>query len=246
MSEKKPKPADPILDRFAGLRLTDVCDAMDAVGLQDVGLMDKNIRPLWRDIEQFAHRIVGRAHTVRFIPTPKRAPTFDNVEDYNKWKGHWYRQLAQGPIPENIQPGELIVIDAQDIPDCGFIGSNNSLQWMSEGAVGMVTNGGCRDTDELVKEQVPVYSAGISRGIRPGRLELESTQKPVTCGGVFVTPGDIVLADGDGVIVVPADMAEKVAEIAIDVQEGDKKGRRWFYDALGKQHDWTVKPREES
>jgi 4-hydroxy-4-methyl-2-oxoglutarate aldolase len=232
-----------LLGRFQGLRLTDVCDAMDAVGLQDLWLMDKQIRPLWRDTETFAHRICGLAHTVRFVPTGRRAPVFESVEEHFRWKGRWYSQLARGPIAGEIRRGDVIVIDASGVADCGFIGSNNALGWIAAGARGAVTNGGARDTDELIKQRVPVYSAGVSRGIRPGRLELESTGRAVTVGGVHVRPGDVVLADGDGVIVVPIDRAAQVADIAAQIQEGDKAGRRRLYEKLGRARDFTVEPR---
>jgi len=234
---------DQVLNSFAGLRLTDVCDAMDAVGLQDVGVMDKDIRPLWRDTEGFAHRICGIAHTVRFTPTNKRAPVFATVEEHKRWKSDWYSALARGPVLEEIRDGDVIVIDAAGVPDCGFIGSSNALRWIATGARGVVTNGGARDTDELIKERVPVYSCGVSRGIRPGRLELESTNRPVTVGGVFVRPGDVVLADGDGVIVVPWEKARAVAQFAIEVQEGDKDSRRQLYAKVGRAPDFTVEPR---
>ena len=232
-----------LLKRYAGLRLTDVCDAMDAVGLQDVGLMDKQIRPLWRDTDRFAHRIYGFAHTVRFVPTGRRAPTFKSVEEHKKWKGRWYGELARGPLTDRIQPADVIVIDAAGVDDCGFIGSNNSLGWLAAGAVGAVTNGGARDTDELIKQRVPVYCAFLSRGIRPGRLETESTNRPVTCGGVFVRPGDLIVADGDGVIVVPREKAAQVAEIAAEIQESDKAGRRKLYEKLDMPGDFTTEPR---
>lgn len=234
-----------ILDMYAGLRLTDVCDGMDAIGLQDVGLLDADIRPLWRDTDEFAHRIVGFAHTVRFVPTRRRAPVFEDVEDHMRWKGDWYGRLAKGPIDDEIRPGDVIVIDGAGVKECGFIGSNNSMGWLAAGAVGAVTNGGARDTDELIKQHVPVYSRGIARGIRPGRLELESTNQPVTVGGVFVQPGDIIVADGDGVIAVPADRAEQVAEVATRIQEGDKSGRRKLYEKLGLPEDFTTRPRGE-
>ncbi|MCX7013854.1 MAG: RraA family protein [Candidatus Sumerlaeota bacterium] len=210
-----------ILRMYEALRVTDVCDGMDAVGLQDVGLMDKEIRPLWKDIDGFQHRICGIAHTVRFVPTNKRAPGFATIEEHQKWKGQWYSQLAKGPIVGEIRAGDVIVIDAAGVADCGFIGSNNALGWIAAGARGAVTNGGARDTDELIKEQVPVYSRGVSRGIRPGRLEVESTNHPISCGGVFVRPGDVIVADGDGVIVVPFEKALAVAKVAIAIQEGD-------------------------
>ena len=132
------------LERLQGARLTDVCDAMDAVGLQDVGLMHSDIRPLWRDVDDLSHRIYGFAHTVRFVPTDKRAPTFENAEEFHRWKGDWYAELAGGPASEDIEDGDVIVIDASGIPDCGFIGSNNALGWMAADARGAVTNGGAR------------------------------------------------------------------------------------------------------
>ncbi|MCW4020917.1 MAG: RraA family protein [Candidatus Bathyarchaeota archaeon] len=232
-----------ILRLYEGLRVTDVCDGMDAVGLQDVGTMDREIRPLWRDIEGFKHRIFGISLTLRFVPTNKRAPSFPNVEAYSKWKSNWYREISKDHVKENLSNGDIIVIDAAGTGDIGFIGSNNSLGWIKTGAKGVVTNAGCRDTDEIIKEQVPVYCKYISRGIRPGRLEFESINKPVNCGGVLVYPGDVVVADGDGVIVVPWEKAESVAEYAIRVQEADKRSRRKHYKALNIPMDFTTEKR---
>jgi 4-hydroxy-4-methyl-2-oxoglutarate aldolase len=229
-----------LLAQYQGLRVTDVCDGMDRCGLQDVGLMDWEIRPLWRDLDQFRHRIYGFAHTVRVVPTRRRMPT-GTPEEIDAAISHWYRTYARGPIADQIAPGDVIVIDADGIPDTGFIGSNNALGWIARGAAGVVTNGGCRDTDELIKEQVPVYSKKISRGIRPGRLELESTQQPVSVGGVFVRPGDLIVADGDGVIVAPIEVAAQVAVWARRVADGDKAGRRRLYESLGRPLDDTVR-----
>ncbi len=234
-----------LIEQFAGCRVTDVCDAMDALSLQDVGLMDPGIRPLWRDTETMGHRIYGFAHTVRFRPASRRAPGFADYAEWKQWLGQWYRELAQGPITERIRPGDVIVIDGAGVRECGFIGSNNSLQWVNAGAVGVVTNGGCRDSDEIIRQRTPVYYTAPARGVRPGRLELESTMQPVTVGGVAVRPGDFVVADGDGVIVVPAEKADRAAEIAVDIQEGDKKGRRWFFNELGMTGDFTTQPRAE-
>jgi 4-hydroxy-4-methyl-2-oxoglutarate aldolase len=231
---------DDLLRQYRGLRVTDVSDGMDAVGLQDVGQMDRLIQPLWRDMDAFAHRIYGFAHTVRFVPTGRRAPIFASVEEHLRWKGQWYEQLARGPIPEEIQAHDVIVIDAAGVRDCGFIGSNNAMSWLAAGAVGAVTNGGARDTDELIKQRVPVYCPGVSRGIRPGRLELESTNQPITCGGVFVRPGDVIVADGDGVIVVPRDKAAQVAEVARRIQKEDQASRRRLYEKLDMPPDFTI------
>ena len=229
---------------YQGLRVTDVCDGMDRCGLQDVGLLDWEIRPLWRDAEQFRHRIYGFAHTVRFVPTMRRMPT-GTPEEIDAAISHWYRTYARGPIADEIRAGDVIVIDAQGVPETGFIGSNNALGWITRGAVGVVTNGGARDTDELIKQRVPVYSKKISRGIRPGRLELDKTNIPVTVGGVFVRPGDLIVADGDGAICVPIERARDVARWAWKVANGDKAGRRKHYETAGLPLDHTVQVRED-
>jgi regulator of RNase E activity RraA len=224
----------------AGLRVTDICDGMDAVGLQDVGTMEVDIRPLWRDVEGFAHRIYGFAHTVRFLPTNKRAGTM-SVDDFDRWKNDWYEKLANAPRRDQILQYDIIVIDGGEIPDCGFIGSHNTLEWVQAGAVGAVTNGGCRDTDEIIRQKVPVYSRYTRHGIRPGRVELDGLNENVNVGGAMVRAGDFVVADGDGVIVVPVEVAERVVSYARRVQDADKKTRRAFYDKLGMPPDFTVK-----
>lgn len=227
-----------LIDKYRGLRVTDVSDGMDYMNLWDRGNMDPNIRPLWRDTETFAHRIYGFAHTVRFAPT-NRPITARSPEEIGEFIRHWYREWAPGPHREQIQEGDVIVIDGQGL-DVGFIGSNNALSWIAAGAVGAVTNGGCRDTDELILEKVPVYSRLICKTIRPGRLEFVGEQATVTVGGVMVRPGDLVVADGDGVVVVPIEVAEEVAEYAWAVAKHDKAGRRALYERVGLQPDETV------
>ncbi|MDE2635628.1 MAG: RraA family protein [Chloroflexota bacterium] len=228
-----------ILAKYEGLRLTDVCDGMDALRRQDIGLVAGDIRPLWRDIDNFSHRFCGLAYTVRFMPTARPVDAYE-PEDFETWKGNWYRTYAGGPPVDEIQKGDVIVIDGGEIGTVGFIGSNNGFAWIAAGAVGIVTNGGARDTDELIKQRVPVYSRRITQSIRPGRLELDSTQIPVNIGGVLVRPKDLVLADGDGVIVVPLEIAAEVAKHAWVVADGDKRGRRRIYERMGREPDWTV------
>ena len=184
---------DEVLKLFAGLRVTDVCDGMDAVGLQDVGLVSKQIHPLWRDAERFAHRIYGFAHTVRFVPTGKRAPTFETVEEHARWKSEWYSQLANAPRADELRDGDVLVIDAAGVPDCGFIGSSNSLSWMMAGVRGAVTNGGARDTDEIMRQRFPVYAPGVSRGIRPGRARAAQDARGPSFGRRAVCPGKLRL-----------------------------------------------------
>jgi 4-hydroxy-4-methyl-2-oxoglutarate aldolase len=230
-----------LLKRFDGLRVADVSDGMDAVGLQDVGLMDPRVAPLWRDLETFSHRVCGVAVTVRYVPTNKRASRA-SPKEFKQFEGRWYRELSPEPFVELLREGSIVVIDGHEDGDTGTIGSNNIMLWKTRGAVGVVTSGGARDTDEIIKEKIPLYFRGPGRGIRPGRNEVESVNRPVTVGGVLVRPGDVVVADGDGVVVVPREHAEAVARAARAVLDADKAARRKLYERLGLPPDPTVAP----
>jgi len=227
-----------LLDAFRGLRVTDVSDGLDHVGLIDRCLVDSAIRPLFRDTETFAHRIAGPALTVRYVPTNREVPNLP-PEEFEAYVADWYRTISPSPFRDQIQLGNVLVMDAGG-QDVGFIGSNNCLGWINRGAAGVVTNGGARDTDELIKQRCPVYCRYISRGFKPGRLELDCVGVPVNCGGVLVRPGDVVVADGDGVVVVPIEKAADVARIARRILEGDRKGRRRLYEEAGRALDPTV------
>jgi len=230
-----------LLEMFKGLRVADVSDGMDMVGLTNVGLLDPEITALWKDIDSFSHFFCGIALTVRYVPTNRNtAPS--GTEDYKKWRDQWYTKISGEPFIDSIKPGNVIVIDNAGDKDAGSVGSNNSMVWKSKGAVGIVSAGGVRDTDEIIKEKIPVYMNVLrrGRGIRPGRNELESTNKPVVIGGVLIRHGDIIVADGDGVIVVPREKASEIAAAAREELRLDKAARKRLYQQLGLPVDRTV------
>jgi regulator of RNase E activity RraA len=212
---------------------------MDAVGLQNVGLVSADIRPLWRDTEHFTHRFVGIAVTARYVPTNK-APA-GRRPDFDRWVGEWYGELSAEPFVPLLRPGSALVIEDAAGADVGSIGSNNIMGWKVRGCVGVVTSATARDTDEIIAEKVPLYFKKPGRGIRPGRNEIESVNRPVVVGGATVMPGDVIVADGDGVIVVSRPVAEDVARHARKILEGDKAGRRRLYEKLGLEPDDSVK-----
>jgi len=230
-----------LLAQFAGLRVADVCDGMDAVGLPNTGLMQPEIHPLWRDTERYAHRFAGIAVTARYVPTQLPDPGQRSFEEYDQWAGAWYRDRSPEPFTALLRAGSALVIEDAPDADVGSIGSNNILAWKLKGCVGVVTSATARDTDEIITEKVPLYFRGPGRGIRPGRNEIESVNRPVVVGGVTVIPGDVIVADGDGVIVVPRARAEAVAQYARQILEGDKTGRRGLYQRLGMPADESVK-----
>lgn len=233
---------DSLLALYDGLRVADVSDGMDVVGLRDVGLMDTKIQALWKDMDAFEHNFTGIAVTARYVPTNRAAPDSMSQEEFAEWEGQWYNEISPEPFVEHIEEGTVVVIDASGDGDTGSIGSYNSLDWYARGMRGIVTTGSVRDTDEIILQEIPVYldPEQRGRGIRPGRNEIESVNEPVEVGGVLIREGDVVVADGDGVIVVPRAYAVPVAEVARSVMETDMEARRNLYEELGRPLDHTV------
>jgi len=229
-----------ILELYRNLRVADVSDGLDMVGLPGTGLVDHTIHPSWVDLKDFTHVFRGIAVTVRYVPTQKPALPAPG-EDFSKWEGNFYNRLSHEAFTQLIRPGSAVVIDDVEERDIGSIGSNNILGWYRLGAVGVVTDAGARDTDEVGLEGVPLYLRKKGRGIRPGRNEIESVNRPVSIGGVLVCPGDVVVADGDGVVVVPRSVAEQVAKYANEILAKDKAGRKSLYESLDRPLDKTVK-----
>lgn len=229
-----------LIELYEDLRVTDVVDGLDFNGFgYDLNQLSKDIRPLYRDMESFSHRVVGFAHTVRFHPTnrPRNLPDDLDFESATAWRDEWYAERSGDP--SDIQEHDVIVLEAHEI-DVGIIGSANALGWTASGAAGVVTNGGPRDTDELIKQDVPVYSKCVNKPIIPGRTEFDAEQIPVNVGGCLVRPDDIIVADGDGVVTVPIEHARAVGEAARAEQRDDQGTRRALYEAAGLEPDFTL------
>lgn len=233
--------SEALVKKFQGLRVTDVTDGLDVVGLQDVTVMDAGIKPLWRDEQKFTHRIYGVAVTLRIVPPQERAPIFPSHDEFAKWESNWYDTRIPDDFTHYLTPDTVLVIDASRTKDVGFCGSDNALDWTTRGMRGIVTDGGCRDSDEVILEHIPVYQRASTRGIDPGRIQIESYNNPVNVGSVLVLPGDIIVADTEGVVVVPRAKAEAVAAAAHKIQDADKQDRRRLYEQLHRAQDFTLK-----
>jgi regulator of RNase E activity RraA len=227
-----PSQRQELLEAYQGLRLADVRDGLDAMMYHHVGSMHPTIRPLW------PCRAFGIARTVRYLPYAGSIP-YSDPEAYRDWARDYYKNVCPYPWMGRIEDGDFIVIDASGV-NAGLMGSENTLGGISKGARGYVSNGGCRDTDEVIKQKVPFWAAMRSQTMVQGRLQLDATDVRVAVGGVTVCPGDIVIADGDGVLAVPRAVAMDVARLAREEHERDKKIRRKHYEALGLEPDETV------
>jgi len=222
-----------LLHAFEGLRVADVRDGLDTMMMHHVGSMSPAIRPLWRT------RAFGIARTCRYVPYGGAVPAM-SPDEYWQWVGRYYAEVCPYPWMDDIEPGDFCVIDASGV-DAGLMGSNNTLAGVRAGARGYVTNGGVRDTDEIILQKVPFWSALCSQSMVQDRLKYDSKDVPVSAGGVLVHPGDVVVADGDGVIVVPQGIALEVARHARAEHRRDKRTRRGLYKQLGMKLDDTVR-----
>jgi 4-hydroxy-4-methyl-2-oxoglutarate aldolase len=143
------------------------------------------------------------------------------------------------PWIDTIEPGDFCVIDQSGV-DAGLMGSNNALVGFGKGARGYVTNGGVRDTDEIKLEGIPFWSKFMSQSMVQARLQFDAYDIPIAVDGVLVHPGDVIVADGDGVIVVPQDIAHDVAHHAHRELSNDKASRRNLYAKLDIPLDHSV------
>jgi regulator of RNase E activity RraA len=221
-----------LLDQFEGLRVADVRDGLDACGYHYIGSVDPAIVPLFRA------RACGIARTARYLPYQGRVPE-SSPEEYAKWSGWYYGTVCRYPWMNEIAPGDFVVIDQSGV-NAGLMGSENTLSAWKRGVRGFASNGGVRDTDEVIVQKIPFWSRIVSQSMVQSRLQFDSMEVPVCLGGQTVCPGDVVVADGDGVLIVPRSMSREVARLAREEHQRDMKSRRKHYDDLGRPPDGTV------
>ncbi|MHC4479368.1 MAG: RraA family protein [Planctomycetota bacterium] len=220
-----------ILARYRAVRLADVSDALDCLGYMDRYIMSGRMRPLWEGV-----RFAGLAHTVKLLPSSRVIPAM-SYEQYNRT----LIEMCDGAYDwgANVAEDEVIVVDAEGIRG-GLFGSDNVLGMMAAGVAGIVIDGACRDAAEVRLERAPVFCTTHTCAHVYGRLQGGSENQPINCAGVPVEPGDLVMGDDDGVLVVPQRLAADAIQIAEAILKGDKQSRRGKYEALGMELDETV------
>ncbi len=227
------KENEELLKLYEPLRVADIRDGMDWMGYHHYGTMDYKIRPLYRT------KAVGIARTARYLPYEGPDPKVVG-DEYTKWSNWYYGNVCTYPWFDEIEEGDFIALDMSGI-DVGLMGSENGLGAKMKGVRGFVSNGGgIRDTDEVIMQQIPVWSYFVSQKMDQVRARFDAKDVPVAIGGVTVHPGDVIVADGDGVIVVPRKIAKDVARYAHQELHKDKDARRAKYEKLGWDLDSSV------
>ena len=156
-------------------------------------------------------RLLGYAYTLRYLPLREDVRDADTAP-----------LNAQKSAIESIGPGEVLVIDARGEPGAGTIGDILTARALARGATGIVTDGGVRDSPALARLEIPTYHQSAHAAVLGlVHYPLESNV-PIACAGVLVMPGDVIVGDAEGVIVVPAAMAEDVAWAALEQEEREE------------------------
>ncbi len=177
---------DELRERLSKLDACTVSDALDRLGLKGATL---GIRPMWP-----CKRICGRAVTVKLKPQGAVPPT---------------RHLGTEAI-EVAQPGEVLVMELSGRTDVPGWGGLLSLAAQVKGLAGIVIDGACRDIDDSAEVGFPVFARAVVPITARGRVVQDSVNQEIAFSGTQVHPGDLVVADGSGVIIVAQDKAEEV------------------------------------
>jgi regulator of RNase E activity RraA len=164
----------------------------------------QDVRPLNRPVPV----MVGEAFTLRYIPAREDLNPLSVFRD----PGHPQRQAV-----EQCPPGAVLVMDSRRDARAASAGGILVTRLMARGVAGVVTDGGFRDSEEIARLAIPAYHA---RPSAPTNLTLHQAIEingPIGCGDAPVFPGDVMVGDGDGVIVVPSHLADEIADEAVEM-----------------------------
>ena len=209
--------SDTTRERLRHVSTATLCTALFKRGLRNQFIQD--VRPLNPNLPN----MVGEAFTLRYIPAR---------EDLNPISVFQDRNHPQRAAVEQCPPGAVMVFDSRKDARAASAGGILVSRLMKRGVAGVVTDGGFRDSPEIAKLAIPAYH---SRPSAPTNLTLHQAldiNVPIGCGDAPVFPGDVIVGDGEGVIVIPAHLADEVAAEATEmtafedfVQEQVMEGR---------------------
>ncbi|MBB5081208.1 fumarylacetoacetate hydrolase family protein [Nonomuraea endophytica] len=172
----------------------------------------EGVRPTRPDL-----RMVGLARTLRYLPL--REDVFAEIGG---------GMNAQKRAVEEIRPGEVLVIEARGEHGAGTLGDILAMRALRRGAAGVVTDGGLRDSPSFAELDLPAYFAVPHAAVLGRRHVPVESQVPVACGGVLVMPGDVLVGDAEGVVVLPPALAAEVAGAAA----GQEDEERFIYQRV--------------
>ncbi|MEU8569357.1 ribonuclease activity regulator RraA [Streptomyces pathocidini] len=230
-----PERAEPeLVRRLAGVSSATACAKLHGQGIRRTFVSGP--RPLTG-----GQKIAGRARTLQFMP---------QREDIASGLGQEYveRHTALWAVLEEIEPGDVLVVQAHGSPHTGCFGDMLVRYFRQKGGAGIVVDGCIRDAPRVRETGVPIWSTGVTpHYASQAELFPWAYDVPIACGGVLVLPGDLVVADDDGSVVVPKARAEDVIAAAREHEEWERFSRSRIEEggALADYYPLTADTRAE-
>ena len=169
-------------------------------------LLKKGIRRCWMDgpkpLIAGGERVVGPAFTLRFVPVREDLATPES----------WGKPISTRAAIEEMPAGAVVVADAMGVPSAGIFGDILCARMKKRNVAALITDGVVRDRAGVLRSALPVWCAGIAAPASVNGLTFVGWQEPIGCGGCVVFPGDLIVADDDGAVVIPQSMIEFVAQ----------------------------------
>lgn len=173
-------------------------------------LLKKGLRNVWmrgtKPLRDGQKRIVGEAFTLRFVPAREDLAT----------PASWSSPISTRAAIEAMPEGCIAVVDAMGITDAGIFGDILCSRMAKRGVAGLVTDGVVRDVAGVLASGLPVWCDGVAAPPSVAGLTFVNWQEPVGCGGVAVFPGDAIVVDDDGAVVIPQAMIDDVVAVAVE------------------------------
>lgn len=193
-----------VLEGFRRVSTASVADAVENVAGRR-GYMSHDVKPRINDA-----KLVGTAVTVLEVPSPEALPPTHALE-----------------LIDTAPEGSVVVIGIGGEADVAVWGGLMTAGAVANRLAGAVLDGGVRDVTEIRRDyDFPVFARSIVPGTTVGRYQTLAANVPVRCGGITVHPGDILVGDADGVVVVPAEQAAAVLEVALDIEQREAEQAR--------------------
>jgi regulator of RNase E activity RraA len=187
-------------------------------------LLKRGLRNVWmrgtRPLRSGGERVVGRAFTLRFIPAREDQATPES----------WARPTSTRGAIEAMPAGCIAVVDARGVTDAGIFGDILCARMRQRNVAALVTDGALRDVHGVLGTGLPVWCAGVAAPPSVAGLTFVDWQQPIGCGGVAIFPDDIVVADGDGAVVIPAALVDDVVAQALE----QERLEGWIMDEIAR------------
>lgn len=190
--------------KLAKVGSANVANALLKRGFRNAYML--GVRPLSPDQKQ----LVGPAYTLRFMPARE---DIDSMANYSRDDNLHRRAIEECP------PGHVLVIDTGGCLRSASAGDLMAIRLRHRGVAGLVTDGGFRDTPAIRRTMLPAYQRESSPPATPIAMHPVELNGPVGCAGVAVYPGDVLVGDGEGIVVIPRHLVEEVANEALDAVE---------------------------